>query len=81
MTMATGPNLKHEVNTILDIAMRDLDAKNDNQLAGKLNVTRTAITKWRNGNLSPSANALVSLLIAQHAIDVTKPRRRRKTPA
>lgn len=81
MAMAPDLSLKSEVNTILNIAMRDLDADNDNQLARKLGVTRTAITKWRRGELSPSSRALVPLLIQQHQIDVTKPRRRRKTPA
>jgi DNA-binding transcriptional regulator YiaG len=79
--MAPNPKLAAEVNAILDIAMRDLNADNDNQLARKLNVTRTAITKWRRGELSPSSRALVPLLIQQHGIDVTKPRRRRKTHA
>lgn len=81
MAMAPNPELAEQVNKILNIAMRDLGAANDNQLARKLNVTRTAITKWRRGELSPSSRALVPLLIEQHQIDVTKPRRRRKTHA
>lgn len=78
--MASAPqtDLIDAVNTILNIAMRDLDVSNDNQLAPKLGVTHSAIKKWRKGLLSPSSRALLPLLIQQHQIDVTKPRRRRK---
>jgi DNA-binding transcriptional regulator YiaG len=81
MVMAPQPDLTNEVNTILDIAMRDLDAANDYQLARKLNVSGSAIKKWRKGLLSPSSRALLPLLIQQHGIDVSKPRRRRKLPS
>lgn len=79
MGMAPQPDLTSEVNSILDIAMQDLGAANDYQLARKLNVTGSAVKKWRAGKLSPSSRALVPLLIQQHQIDVTKPRRRRKS--
>ena len=78
MATAPRPDFVPIVKAILDTAMRDLGVANDYQLAPKLGVTGAAIKKWRKGMLSPSANALLSLLIEQHQIDVTKPRRRRK---
>jgi transcriptional regulator with XRE-family HTH domain len=79
MAMATTPDLSTEVNTILDTAMRDFGITTETALAGKLGVTPTAIYKWRRGKLSPSSRALLPLLIQQYQIDLSKPRRRRKS--